>query len=100
LASLEFMASLNQRVPGSSPGAPTNLLNHLQQSISERTEHGLHLGLQFSSCFELHHRDLGELHVAASCDDVSANAATQRSSAISREQFSLEPTYRNQSARS
>jgi hypothetical protein len=29
--------TLNQRVPGSSPGAPTKLIKHLQVCVSERT---------------------------------------------------------------
>ena len=59
------MASLNQRVPGSSPGAPTNHLNTLGRLAPEQIGHGLQFGLQFCSRFELHHRDLGQLNIAA-----------------------------------
>ena len=65
---LEFlvkMTPLNQRVPGSSPGAPTNLIRHLADSPTEQTAHVLRCVLQFCSRFELHHDDLSELHVAA-----------------------------------
>ncbi|HTE77846.1 MAG TPA: hypothetical protein VK653_14085, partial [Xanthobacteraceae bacterium] len=56
--------TLNQRVQGSSPCAPTNGFNYLGQSCPEQTAHILQPVLQFCSCFELHDRNLGELRVA------------------------------------
>ena len=55
------LVTLNQRVPGSSPGAPTNQINNLTGGPAEQTV----AVLQFCSRFELQQRDLGELNVTA-----------------------------------
>jgi hypothetical protein len=50
LCSAAKQLTLNQRVPGSSPGAPTKLIKHLQYYGSERLSHlGAHLGVFCSS---------------------------------------------------
>jgi hypothetical protein len=56
---------LNQRVRGSSPGAPTKSFKHLAGSRSQQNRRRLHYRLQFCSRFELQHRRLGKLNVAA-----------------------------------
>src|SRR5262249_16262593 len=52
--------TLSQRVPGSSPGAPTKLFRHLATSAVQ----GTGLVLQFWSRFGLQYGSLGELDVA------------------------------------
>ena len=42
----------------------TNQINRLDPVIGEQTAHVLQRALQFCSRFELHHRALGQLHVA------------------------------------
>src|SRR5262249_52612498 len=60
IAQLVEQLTLNQRVPGSSPGAPTKLFRHLATTAVQ----GTGLVLQFCSRFELQHRRVGELNVA------------------------------------
>ena len=57
--------TLNQRVQGSSPCAPTNKFKGLDQNRIEQSTHVLQGILQFCSRFELHHRNFGELDVTA-----------------------------------
>ena len=57
--------TLNHRVPGSSPGAPTKLFKHLVERRPHRKRTVLQFILQLCSRFELQHRRLGELYVAA-----------------------------------
>jgi len=56
--------TLNQRVPGSSPGAPTKLFRHLASQVAQQADLILQVILQFCSRFELEHRSFGELNVA------------------------------------
>src|SRR5690349_6981938 len=65
IAQLVEQLTLNQRVQGSSPCAPTNHVNHLEPSTRRRTGASLQLSLQFCSRFELLHRDLGKLDITA-----------------------------------
>src|SRR5688572_5590809 len=65
IAQLVEQLTLNQRVPGSSPGAPTNQIKHLASGLVEQTAHVLQCVLHFCSRFELDHRNLGKLHIAA-----------------------------------
>ncbi len=60
-----MLLTLNQRVPGSSPGAPTIAINVLATSAPHRTRTVLQFILQFFSRFELQHRRFGELNIAA-----------------------------------
>jgi hypothetical protein len=60
-----YLMTLNQRVQGSNPCAPTNHLNNLVQGARERTRHVLQRILQLCSLFEFHHGNFSELDVAA-----------------------------------
>ena len=64
IAQLVEQLTLNQRVQGSSPGAPTNHFNNLDQIELEQARTFYTGILQFCSRFELHHRNLRKLHVA------------------------------------
>jgi hypothetical protein len=57
--------TLNQRVPGSSPGAPTKLFRDLPGSLPHRTRTVLQAILQFCSRFELQYSCFSELDIAA-----------------------------------
>ena len=72
IAQLVEQLTLNQRVPGSSPGAPTNQNKHLGWYRTEQSAHVLQCVLQFCSRFELHDRNLGEFSVAAEIMRVAA----------------------------
>ena len=57
--------SLNQRVVGSNPTAPTNHINNLAEPGREQTADVLHCVLQFCSRFELYDCNLGKPRVAS-----------------------------------
>jgi hypothetical protein len=65
IAQLVEQLTLNQRVPGSSPGAPTIAINDLAASAPHRRRTVLQFILQLCSRFELQHRCFSELNVAA-----------------------------------
>ena len=50
--------TLNQRVPGSSPGAPTKQIKHLAAEVVQRDGLILQVILQFCSRFELQHTQI------------------------------------------
>ena len=60
IAQLVEQLTLNQRVPGSSPGAPTKLFGHLGDGDGCENAHRL----QFCSRFELQHGSLSKLNIA------------------------------------
>ena len=64
IAQLVEQLTLNQRVPGSSPGAPTKLFRHLASQVAQQADLILQVILQFCSRFELQHRSFGELNIA------------------------------------
>src|SRR4029077_12569837 len=65
IAQLVEQLTLNQRVQGSSPCAPTNYVKHLAMVETRQPDAGLQVSLQVCSRFELLDRDLGELDVPA-----------------------------------
>ena len=69
IAQLVEQLTLNQRVPGSSPGAPTKLFRHLAAIAAQQTGLILQVILQFCSRFELQHRSFGELNVSSQRED-------------------------------
>ena len=56
--------TLNQRVPGASPGAPTEQIKHLTHGLVRWDDLILQVILQFCSRFELEHRSFRKLNVA------------------------------------
>jgi hypothetical protein len=62
---ITWLITLNQRVQGSSPCAPTNKVNNLAQVRVGQSTHILQRILQFCSRFELHDGNFGELDVTA-----------------------------------
>jgi hypothetical protein len=63
IAQLVEQLTLNQRVPGSSPGAPTIAINDLATSGPHRTRTVLQFILQFCSRFELEHGGFRKLNI-------------------------------------